>query len=621
MLSNEESVCDSVLFTMQNHSSVPEIQLTGCLVFSCLAAASSDNKTISDGSLSNAVQMVLNAMEYHQKDSSIQKAGIHALYHQCLGSVHAESNKRTLMQSTLESGVRGLEVVLRGMEELQDDHIAMEWACSVCWCLTSSEDLVKSSADMPMAEAIVPICMQHITNPAAACLVEAALGAIGNLAHLDRMHKALIDIGVVGMIIQALRAYPNDFGINYEAVAAIANLSFSSFTRESFVVSGAVQLTASSVDRYLDIPAFAEEGLRALVCLVIGSNEAKSLVTSTDIAKTITDASERHDTLVVQQLCCSLVATLAVDPAACDLLVRRGALGLCLGAMDNFPDLKVQEAGCAALRNLFYHTLLTDGLLEGGESERLMVSAMSLHKNSVTIQTNSCCALWNMIYKSEDSANVITPEGVKCIVKAMQSHMECSELVEQACGALWTIVHDSVDRKKEVISHGVIDAVTCAIVMHPDAPETLEKACGILSNVSSEPPLAEAIANAQGVTIVAEALQIDSMHLPLLEVACLTLRNITFTIPDVASEASAAIATVVNAMQDNLHAINFQKEACNLLWILASEDESCHAKILALDGLSVLMKCLEENREDTELQMAVLGAFNKLSFSSGAVEN
>jgi hypothetical protein len=616
MLSKEELICDSVLFTMQNHARVPEIQLRGCLIFACLAEASSDNPTITDGSVVNAVQMVLNAMDIHHKDSAIQNAGIRALYHQCLASVHAEGNKRTLMESKLDSGVIGMEVVLRAMEKLQEDHVAMEWACRICWSLTSSEDLVKSSADIPLPEAIVPICMQHIANPGAAALVEAALGAIGNLAHLERMHQALVDLGVVSMIIQGLQLFPNDFGITYEAVAAIANLSFSSFAREMLIQSGAVQLTVASLDHFLDIHAYAEEGLRALVCLLIGSSEAKSLLTSTDaIVKIIADASERHETLAIQQLCCSLVATLSVDAAACDLLVGRGAVGLILNAMESFSELKVQEAGCAALRNMFFHTLLTDKLLEGGDSEKVIVAAMTKHKNSVGIQTNACCALWNMIYKSEDSTKVVTQEGVKSIIKAMQSHMECGELVEQACGALWTIVHDSMDRKKDVVGNGAIDAVTCAIVMHPDAPETLEKACGVLSNVSSEALLAEAIANAQGVTIVAEALRNNPSHLSLLEVGCLTLRNIVYMIPETSSEACAVIAAVVNAMEDNLDAVGFQKEACNLLWILASEDESCQSKILGLDGLTVLMKCLEENRDDSELQNAALGAFNKLSFS------
>ncbi|KAG7360041.1 Armadillo-type fold [Nitzschia inconspicua] len=621
MLCKDESICDSVLFTMQNHARVPEIQLRGCLIFACLAGASSNNKKISDGSLSNALLMILNAMDNHLNDFAIQKAGLQGLYHQCLASAHAEANKRTLMDSRLDSGIRGLDVVLRAMEYLQDDHIAIEWAFRLCWCLTSSEDLVKSAAEISLPESIVPTCTLHIANPAAAGLVEASLGAIGNLAHLERTHRTLVDVGAVGMIIQALDLYPNDFGVCYEAVAAMANLSFSSFARESFVMLGAVQLTVKSLDRFLDIHEYAEEGLRALVCLLIGSSDAKSILISTDIVKTIADASERHVTLPIQHLCCSLVASLSLDPTACDLLVGRGAIGLVLNAMESFAELEVQEAGCFAFRNMFCRALSTDIFLEGGDTEKVLVAAMSKHKNAVNIQTNACSALWHMISKSEDSTKVVTSEGVKCIVKAMQSHMECGELVEQACGALWNIVHDSVDRKEDFVGNGAIDAVTCAIAMHPEAPETLEKACGVLSNVSSEVPLAEAIANAQGVTIVAEALRNNPSHLPLLEVGCLTLRNIAFLLPDVSSEASVVIATVVNALDDNRDAIAFQKEACNLLWILASADDSCQSKILALDGLTVLMKCLEGNKDDSELQRSALGAFNKLSFSSQEEED
>lgn len=621
MLSREESICDSVLFTMQNHARVPEIQLRGCLIFAALAGSSSDNNTISDGSLSNALQMVLNAMDNHPNDVSIQRAGLQALYHQCLASIHAEGNKRTLMESKLDSGAVGLDVVLRAMQVLQDDYVAVEWACRISWSLTSSEDLVKSSAGIPLPQTIVPVCLQHVANPAAAGLVEAALGAVGNLAHLERMHKPLVDVGAIGMIVESLQLYPHDFGISFEAVAAIANLSSTSHARESLVKSGAVPLTVASLDHFLDIHVYAEEGLRALVCLLVGSSDAKSILISTDVVKTIADASERHETLSVQQLCCSLVATLSVDPAACDLLVGRGAVGLVLNALESFSEIQVQEAGCAALRNMFHHTQLTDKLLEGGDTEKLIVGAMSKHKTSLLIQTNACCFLWNMIYKSKDSSKVVTSEGVKCIVKAMQSHMESGELVEQACGALWTIIHDSMDRKKDVVGNGAIDAVTCAIVMHPGNPEALEKACGVLSDVSSEAPLAAAIANAQGVTIVAEALRSNPNHLGLLEVGCLTLRNVVSVLSEVASEASAVIATVVHAMDDNFDSVGFQKEACNLLWILGSEDDSCQSKILALDGLSVLMKCLEENRDDTELQQSALGAFNKLSFSSNEESN
>ena len=100
----------------------------------------------------------------------------------------------------------------------------------------------------------------------------------------------------------------------------------------------------------------------------------------------------------------------------------------------------------------------------------------------------------------------------------------------------------------------------------------------------------------------------------LLEVGCQMMRNVLFMYPDTAQEAAPVVATIINAMQDNINAVTFQKEACNLLWMLVMEEESCQSKILALDGLGILMRVMEANREDSELQKAALGAFNRLSF-------
>jgi hypothetical protein len=193
--------------------------------------------------------------------------------------------------------------------------------------------------------------------------------------------------------------------------------------------------------------------------------------------------------------------------------------------------------------------------------------------------------------------------------------MESGDLLEIACGALWSLVDDSIERKKDVVGNGAIDAVACAVVMHPSSPSTLEKACGVLSNVSFEGPLAEAIANAQGVSIVVEAMRNNSSSISLLEVGCIALRNIVFQFPDYAQEASAVVSTIINAMRDNIDAVGFQEEACNLLWLLAAEAESCHSKILALDGIAVLMKCLEHNSHLAEVQNAALGAFNQLAIN------
>jgi hypothetical protein len=616
MLSKAESICDTVLFTMQNHSEDHDIQLRGCLIFACLSAASSDNKSISDGSLSGAMMMVLNAMGNHRKSQAIQKAGLQALYHQCSLSVHAEGNKRTFMESRLDSGVSGIDILLRSVEELQDDFVAMEWACRICWCLTSSEDLVKSSANTPLHEAVVPICECHTANPSAVRLIEAAIGTVGNLAHLDKTHAALVNVGAIGMILDAMHYYPNDYGISFESVAALANLAISADARDSLVKSGAVSLVVVALQKFISNPEFAAEGLRALVCLASDSREAKEMMATPEMVDIIAKAGSAHDTSAVHEMSAALISTLAVDNAHCELLIDCGAIDIILRAMDNFTDLKVQDAACSALRNLSCNVKQSGKLLQRGTTESCIVDAMKAHVNSTSIQSNACCTLWNLAFKSEDRDTVISPDGVACIVKAMQSNMESGEVLELACGALWVVVDDSMDLKKDVVANGAIDAVTCAMVMHPASPETLEKACGVLSNVTSEGPLAEAVANSQGVSIIAEAIRNNSSSIPLLEIGCLTLRNIMYFLPDTAPEASPVIASLINAMQDNMGAVEFQKEACNVLWMLAAEEESCQSKMLALDGLSVLMKCLEHNGDDPDVQRAALGAFNQLAAAS-----
>ena len=69
-------------------------------------------------------------------------------------------------------------------------------------------------------------------------------------------------------------------------------------------------------------------------------------------------------------------------------------------------------------------------------------------------------------------------------------------------------------------------------------------------------------------------------------------------------------------MKDNPKAVGFQREACSLLWILAALSENCESKILALDGIAVLMKSLEHNSDVPDVQEAALSAFKQLATSA-----
>jgi hypothetical protein len=618
LLSNQESICDSLLFSMTSHLTVPSVQLKGCSILACLASASSNNKRISDGSLSGAQLMVLNALCNHIDSNEIQKAGIQALYYQCSLSEHAEGNKRNLMETTLDNGRSGIDVVVDAMIQLRDDVVAMEWACNMMWYLTSSEDLVESTSRvLDVVEQVLKACQRHLVNPEAVGLIEASFGFFGNLAHLENMRSHLHQIGVVQTLIDGMHFHRKDYGVNIEACSAIANLSVLTSIRDTIIKGAGVAAVIDAMQVFMESPECVAEAARALVCLSIQSRDGKEQMMLPEVVHYIAEAGFKHnDSPQLQEMNAALIASLSVDPIATAMVLENGGVNVLIRALSESSEEKVLDATTLAFRNISCQVMQANhpgDLLQPGTVNGI-VKAMQFYEGSASIQTNGCCLLWNLTFESTNSpGNIVGPEGIQSLVKAMQCNMESGELLELACGTLWKIADSPADRKRGLLGSGAIEAVACAMVMHPGRTSTLEKACGVLTSASLEHTLAEAMANAQAVSIVAEAMRNNSSSLPLLEFGCITLRNIVSLLPEFAQEASIAVSVVINAMKDNMDAIGFQKEACNLLWVLAAKDESCQSKISALDGISVLMQCMEYNRDDPAVHSAAVGAFNQVS--------
>lgn len=614
VLSNEEAICDALLFAMQTHALVEKIQAAGCGILACLAAASATNKSISDGSLSGALSMVVTAIENHNSSLPLIKAGIQALYSQCVFSANAESNKRSLMDSN------GAHVISHVLQVLHDDVVALEWAMKLSWIVTGAEDLMWKFSEIPNIMAhILQTCQMYAPNPNASELIEAILGVVGNMTYLENNRVEMASAGCISVLLDAMRYQRNHCGVNVEACAVLANLAVVPSIREEISRAGGVGSVIRAFQTYLDQEEIAEEALRALVCLANHSPETKKVLATPEVVNSIARACQTHESSsVVIELSCSLLATLSAGESInLDVIIDNEVIARALSC----PGEKVQEAACTAFRNLTCKVRGSDEFLRSGVQVGQLTHAMSAHENSLSIQTNVCASLWNLAFKTrQDPSSIIDSAGVRSIVKAMQNHMESGDLLEVACGALWSLVDDSHDRKKDVVGNGAIDAVTCALVMHPGRPDTLVKACGVLSNVSFEGPFAEAIANAQGVSVVVEAMRSNSSSVPLLTTGCIVLRNIVVQYPDFVEEASGAVSTTINAMRDNPDEVAFQEEACTLLWILAAHGGwEIQSKICALDGIAVLMKTLEHNSDIAEVQEAALGAFNQLAATTNAL--
>lgn len=614
-----ESAVDFLLITMQTHCDVELIQSSGCGTLHCLASASSTNADVPDGTLSGAVFTVVNAMVKHQHSQLVQEWGIRALYSQCMLSKHADSNRKNLVQSGSEDG-GGLDVIRCALSTAKSDLVTVELACRLYWTLAANEDVARELMETPEAfRSIMGVLDRNHKKPEAAPIMEAAYGALANLAKVGEHQYLFQDSDVIARATQSIQAFHYNEGLYIEACALIAVLASDAGNREKLMALEVVNVISKLLHQHDHNQALQEEVLLALVCLTNGCDVAKQWLandTSSTISHVVRLMRERNSTPTMKALACTLTGSLCILKESADVAVTHGAVDTALALLREFPnERKIQEAVFVTLRNITSQGMNVDLFLKFGTA-KLILDAMSASSDSVSAQLNACGLLWNICAKSmRDPSALVDAGAIMKIVEAMQIHMESGEVLEMACGALWCLIDNSDSRKKELLGCGAVDAVTCSIVMHPNEPPTLEKACGLLANICTSTHMAEAIADSQGISIVVEAMTGNSDSMKLLELGTLVLRNMVLTNPEFASEAANGIPVLIRCMKDNPDAVSFQREACNALWALAAQSEECKNKIAALGGVAVLMSALEHNSCVGDVHDAAHGAITQLALS------
>ena len=613
VMTNQEEVVNTLLISMQTHETVEEIQLTACAIFGCLATASCNNSKVADGSLSGAQQMVVSALRNHSQSIAVTKAALHTLYCQCALSSNADTNKENLLDSIHEIGA--------AMQRVKGDPIGLESALRVVWCITSSESLCRKlvTRQADIIQRTIHIAQESVSDPCASSILEACCGIMANVSYLDGSREDLVAAGITPFILDTMRSHPTHVGVQTEACAAIANLSTAPHIREEVRESQGAESVLKAFLDFVEDEDLAQEALRALLTLSIHNPGTKSLLVSQGILPGLLRASEVHARApVILEYCCNVLATLSIGdgPSEKDLL-DVDSTTIIINALNYGKSDRVDEAAVLALRNVASLAEVSDPLMKG-KVVSLLVQTMAKYERNTSLLINGCCILWNFAFKTNHQpGTIVDGDGIRTIVKAMQDHMESGELQEAACAALWNLVDDSVQRKKDVVGSGAIDAVGCALMMHPGRSTTLVNACGVLSNVSNEGLLAEAIAHAQGTGMVVEVMCNNTTATPLLTIGSNVLRNIILQFPEYTQEASAVVSTVLGAMKEHPEDRAFQEEACTLLWAMAAQNEDVQSKIFGLGGPQVLMDAMDRNTNDSTIHEAALSAYRQLVSESG----
>ena len=614
-----EDAVDALLIVMQTHLTVENIQHAGCGILACLSAATSNNSSVDDASLSGALVSVVSAMEAHRNSRGIQEWGIRALYNQCVYSRHAESNKRSLAKSGMEENKCGAAVIYRAIEITEeDDMVTVEWACRLYWCLSASEDVAEflTVTHHPIQVILEALQRYHQVTEAAG-LLEAIFGALANLVKVRENYK-IVDPTVLFLVVKAAQSQHTNEDLLIEACALIANLvSLSSDNAVVAVNADAIDVIFNALQAFPENVSMFEEAMRCLTCLSVASEDAKGYLCTRVVLSFL--ANMHSDSAFGQEMFVNLMGSIMTRDGPQHTIIAHGGVDMLLSAMRAHPnDRRVQEAGCLAVRNLACHGD-EDMRIDFRETINCITQAMAKHESSESIQLNGCCTLWNVASKGHLGEGVgfelSDKEMIQYIVKAMQTHMESASVLEMACGALCSKINGSPQGKKDLVESGGLDAVTCVLVMHPNESAALEKAFGVLSCMSASTDFAEDVANAQCMSNVVEAMRANNSCITLLEFGCLVLRNIILLRAEHVSEASSVVGTILNAMGEHPDAVGFQREACSLLWAMAAVSDTCKSKVLSLDGIAVLLNCLEHNSSFSDVQDAALGAFNQLSTS------
>mmetsp|Transcript_23872 Transcript_23872/g.35286 ORF Transcript_23872/g.35286 Transcript_23872/m.35286 type:complete len:1118 (-) Transcript_23872:21-3374(-) len=610
-----EGAIDALLITMQTHLTLESIQHLGCSILHCLASASKNG--VPDGTLSGAVLMVVNAMAMHGHSLKVQRIGIRALYSQCMLSKYAEANKKNL-ETCGQDGDSGINVIRKAMEIAQSDIITIELAARLYWTLASNEDVARQLMESPyVANEIVDAINRYHNRPEAATLMEAAYGALANLARVCDDRNVFRDNSVMTKVLQSFEAFQHDEAVCTEACTLIGVLAADPQNLEYLSSLGVVNAISEVVHLHDYNESLREEALFALVSLTRGSEQNKlALSSDSKIRWLIGLMRDSAEPIIIQKMACNLVGSLCVLQESAQIAVKHDVLDVILKLLKSNPsERNIQEASFMTLRNITNHPTGVD-LFVKFETSKMILDAMDASTESVTAQLNACGMLWNICAKAKkDPSTLVYAGAITQVVKAMQTHMESGKVLEMACGALWCLIDQSDSRKNELLDCDAIDAITCSLVMHPKELPTLEKACGLLANICTSPRAAEAIAGSQGISMIVEAMTNNSSSMKLLELGVLALRNLVLTNHEFADEASNSISTVIKCMNENPDAVGFQREACNALWALAAQSEECKSKILALDGVTVLMGSLEHNTSYDDVQDAARGAINQLALS------
>lgn len=371
-------------------------------------------------------------------------------------------------------------------------------------------------------------------------------------------------------VLNTLRDLPDSLRTQTAGLHVLSELTLSEEDSETLLNIGVVQVILDAMRRYADDTSQVE--LQTAACRAIlnvtGTSEAQiNFVQNQTVEHVSTLMQNLLENATVQEYAMATIANLSVLEANLPILIEEHSVTRIVEAMNKHSENRqVQIKGCSAITNMASHTTpLKKTIMDQGGGGAVVVS-MVMHPGDVELQEKALQALRNLSANSdENKMELARIGGIESVIGAMQVHRDEAGIQKTGSWSLSNLA-GFVDNKRIIGECGGVDVIVRAMWVHSDEVSVQEWCCRALFTLALEPQNRLVVLDVGGISAVVNAMQAHVDSSTVQEMGCAVLCNLATDqatkLRIVDEEALDAIVLAMVLFGDE---IKVQQQGCQIL--------------------------------------------------------
>lgn len=223
------------------------------------------------------------------------------------------------------------------------------------------------------------------------------------------------------------------------------------------------------------------------------------------------------------------LVNLSTTPRIRDKIFAEGGLDVATGIMKKIPqNAKLQAEACTFILNLASCGNKKNAVLISRTCAiPLIIAAMKNHEKDDVIIETSCEALQNLSVTNMARTEIAKAGGINVILELVETEVE--ETQGDILDLLRNLTSDHVSVQSQVVCAGGVEKILALMEEFPSNDLLLEKACEVLTNLTSCEDGCGQLLEQEGIMQIVEAMKRNEGSAGLQEEACILLGSMKRT--------------------------------------------------------------------------------------------